>query len=82
MCLRKTGRGSWGTESEFLIASWQGLQTDRPPHRECRYYPSYLVFFTREVVAHGAGEALERYIFAPVANGNGAHMLLRFIGGA
>ncbi|EIW59226.1 uncharacterized protein TRAVEDRAFT_147129 [Trametes versicolor FP-101664 SS1] len=47
-----------------------------------KYYPSYLAFFTREVVAHGTGETLEKYIFAPAANGNGAQMLLRFIGGA
>ncbi|KAI0822325.1 hypothetical protein BC628DRAFT_1327511 [Trametes gibbosa] len=47
-----------------------------------KYYPGYLDFFTSQVAAHGTGEVLERYVFSPRANGNGAYMLLRFIGGA
>lgn len=47
-----------------------------------RYYPSYLDFFTEQISSHGVGEVLERHVFAPAANGNGAYMLLRFVGGA
>ena len=48
----------------------------------CRYYPSYLDFFTRKIAELGAGKVLEEYVFSPAANGNGAYVLLRFIGGA
>ena len=47
-----------------------------------RYYANFLEFFTAIVARVGAGEALEQYVFSPVANKDGAHMLLRFIGGA
>ncbi|KAJ8501978.1 hypothetical protein ONZ51_g311 [Trametes cubensis] len=47
-----------------------------------KYYPQYLDFFTKEIAEHGVGDTLEKYIFAPAANGNGACMLLRFVGGA
>ncbi|TBU62348.1 hypothetical protein BD310DRAFT_919205 [Dichomitus squalens] len=47
-----------------------------------RYYPSYLEFFTKRITELGAGQVLEKYVFAPAANGNEAYMLLRFVGGA
>lgn len=50
--------------------------------RPARYYASLVKFFEGIVDELGAGEALEQYVFAPAANGNGADMLLRFVGGA
>ncbi|KAI0917006.1 hypothetical protein AcW2_007254 [Taiwanofungus camphoratus] len=47
-----------------------------------KYYANLLAFFTSEIRNLGSGEVLEKYVFAPSANGNGAHMLLRFVGGA
>ena len=47
-----------------------------------RYYPSYLDFFTKKISELGAGDVLEKYVFSAAANGNGACMLLRFVGGA
>lgn len=47
-----------------------------------KYYANYVAFFSSEIAALGSGEVLERYIFSPAANENGAHVLLRFIGGA
>lgn len=44
-------------------------------------YPDYLAFFSAEIVKHGVGGALERYVFSPEANGNGSLMLARFVGG-
>ncbi|EKM49645.1 uncharacterized protein PHACADRAFT_265208 [Phanerochaete carnosa HHB-10118-sp] len=47
-----------------------------------KYYASLLTFFTAAVERLGIGETLEQYVFSPAANGNGAHMLLRFVSGA
>ncbi|PCH40152.1 hypothetical protein WOLCODRAFT_136691 [Wolfiporia cocos MD-104 SS10] len=47
-----------------------------------KYYARFLEFFASEIAGLGTSEVLEIYIFAPSANGNGAHMLLRFVGGA
>ncbi|KAI8969608.1 hypothetical protein BD414DRAFT_502853 [Trametes punicea] len=63
-------------EEEVSVENWTTFLGDG------KYYPSYLDFFTREVEQYGGGEALERYVFAPAANGNETYMLLRFVGGA
>ena len=55
------------------------VQTDR---RWRRYYANFLQFFTGTVARLGVGVTLEQYVFSPVANGDGAYMLLRFVGGA
>ncbi|GJE96190.1 questin oxidase family protein [Phanerochaete sordida] len=47
-----------------------------------KYYACLVTFFAGVVEKVGMGEALEQYVFAPAANGNGAQMLLRFVGGA
>ncbi|KAJ7446572.1 hypothetical protein FB451DRAFT_788611 [Mycena latifolia] len=44
-------------------------------------YPDYLAFFSSEIAKYGVSGALERYVFSPEANGNGALMLSRFVGG-
>ncbi|KAI0075061.1 hypothetical protein K474DRAFT_1647047 [Panus rudis PR-1116 ss-1] len=45
-------------------------------------YADYLAFFSDEIANIGVGQVLERYLFSPAANGNGTHMLLRFVSGA
>ncbi|KDQ61069.1 hypothetical protein JAAARDRAFT_45728 [Jaapia argillacea MUCL 33604] len=47
-----------------------------------KYYARYVEFYTAEVSARGAAEALETLVFSPAANRDGALMLLRFVGGA
>jgi hypothetical protein len=47
-----------------------------------RAYLGYLDFFSAEIAARGVSETTEKYIFSPEANGNGALMLSRFVGGA
>ncbi|KAI0801750.1 hypothetical protein BC629DRAFT_1581168 [Irpex lacteus] len=47
-----------------------------------KYYATYVRFFTEVIAELGTGETVEQYIFSPQANGNGSHMLLRFVGGA
>ncbi|KAI0349466.1 hypothetical protein OH77DRAFT_1432025 [Trametes cingulata] len=76
--MNRTGKegAAEALEQEMTIENWTSFLGDG------KYYPSFLNFFTREVAEHGAGEVLEKYIFSPKANGNGAYMLLRFVGGA
>ncbi|KAJ6483638.1 hypothetical protein DFH09DRAFT_949827 [Mycena vulgaris] len=45
-------------------------------------YASYLVFFADEIAMIGVPETLRRYVMVPEANGNGAAMFARFLGGA
>ena len=47
-----------------------------------RYYSSYVVFFTSEVVANGGRKTLANYIFSDAANDNGRNMVLRMMGGS
>ena len=47
-----------------------------------RYYAKYVEFFASVISKLGTGETLEQYVFSPATNGNGSHMVLRFIGGA
>ncbi|KAI0372204.1 hypothetical protein BV20DRAFT_1050960 [Pilatotrama ljubarskyi] len=76
--LNRTGKegAAEALEQEVIVENWTTFLGDG------KYYPSYLKFFTREVAEHGTGRVLESYIFSPRANGNGAYMLLRFVGGA
>ncbi|KAJ7155099.1 hypothetical protein C8R46DRAFT_960243 [Mycena filopes] len=43
-------------------------------------YPHYLAFFVAEINKDGVAGVLERYVFSPTANENGALMLTRFVG--
>ncbi|KIJ41070.1 hypothetical protein M422DRAFT_780500 [Sphaerobolus stellatus SS14] len=45
-------------------------------------YAAYVHFFTKKVGTLGVEKTLENYVFSPMANGNGAYMLLRVVGGA
>lgn len=49
--------------------------------RSAHMYPDYLEFFSSAIAKHGVSRALERYVFSPEANCNGALMLGRFVGG-
>ncbi|KAJ3523135.1 hypothetical protein NM688_g8777 [Phlebia brevispora] len=49
---------------------------------EEKYYARFVEFFAGIITKLGASETIEQYVFSPAANGNGSHMLLRFIGGA
>ncbi|KAJ6471492.1 hypothetical protein C8R45DRAFT_836539 [Mycena sanguinolenta] len=58
-------------------ASWTSHLGDANAHM----YPDYLQFFSSAIAKHGVPRVLERYVFSPEANGNGALMLARFVGG-
>ncbi|KAH7891027.1 hypothetical protein F5I97DRAFT_1934109 [Phlebopus sp. FC_14] len=47
-----------------------------------RYYGNFLSFFTQQIIEHGVGETLERYIFDAAVNVKGFEMLARFLSGA
>ncbi|KAJ7171301.1 hypothetical protein C8R46DRAFT_948374, partial [Mycena filopes] len=49
---------------------------------EHRAYGSYLAFFTEEISKNGVPETMKKYAMEPAANGNGALMLARLVGGA
>ncbi|KAJ7751458.1 hypothetical protein B0H16DRAFT_1548547 [Mycena metata] len=49
---------------------------------EEKAYGSYLVFFADEIAKNGVGQTLKKWLMAPEANGNGAYMLGRLLGGA
>jgi hypothetical protein len=48
----------------------------------CRYYASYVAFFSAEVATNGAANSLETYVFAQDANEENIFMLSRFLAGA
>ncbi|RPD62419.1 hypothetical protein L226DRAFT_611012 [Lentinus tigrinus ALCF2SS1-7] len=72
---RKEGKKESVNEN-ITVQNWTKFFGDE------RYYASYVNFFTQEISTRGVGEVLEQFVFAPGANGNGAYMLLRFVGGA
>ncbi|KAF7327151.1 hypothetical protein MKEN_00291900 [Mycena kentingensis (nom. inval.)] len=45
-------------------------------------YGRYLEFFAAQIAKYGAGKVIEEYVFSPKANGNGAKMFARLLGGA
>ncbi|KAJ7088222.1 hypothetical protein C8R43DRAFT_298022 [Mycena crocata] len=49
---------------------------------EHKAYGSYLAFFSDQISKNGVQETVRRYVMAPEANGNGAAMLARLLGGA
>ncbi|KAJ7053565.1 hypothetical protein C8F01DRAFT_1260545 [Mycena amicta] len=49
---------------------------------EHKAYGSYLAFFESKVAQHGAEKTIAEYVMSPKANGNGARMFGRFLGGA
>ncbi|KAJ7739259.1 hypothetical protein DFH07DRAFT_752245 [Mycena maculata] len=49
---------------------------------ERQAYGSYLSFFSDQLSKNGTEETMRKYVMAPEANGNGAAMLARFLGGA
>ncbi|KAJ7776301.1 hypothetical protein B0H16DRAFT_1506234 [Mycena metata] len=49
---------------------------------EHRAYGSYLAFFTEQITTNGVAEVVKKFVVAPEANGNGALMLARLVGGA
>ncbi|KAJ7134310.1 hypothetical protein C8R44DRAFT_662681 [Mycena epipterygia] len=70
--LRKPG----SSENPILtVANW----TTRLGKSEA--YPDYLTFFTSQISDIGVSAVLQHYVFSPSANGNGALMLIRFVGG-
>ncbi|KAJ7219912.1 hypothetical protein GGX14DRAFT_389329 [Mycena pura] len=44
-------------------------------------YPDYLAFFSSEISVLGVPGTVQRYVFAPSANGHGALMLVRVVSG-
>ncbi|KAJ6561795.1 hypothetical protein B0H19DRAFT_1375119 [Mycena capillaripes] len=72
--LRKPGSTDDSAE-ELTVANW----TLRLGKSEA--YPDYLAFFASQIAATGITAVLQRYVFSPSANGNGALMLVRFVGG-
>ncbi|KAJ6582701.1 hypothetical protein DFH09DRAFT_912196 [Mycena vulgaris] len=61
---------------DITETNWTTRLGERPA------YASYLVFFTEQIAKSGVSETLRRYVMAPEANGNGAAMFARFLGGA
>lgn len=47
-----------------------------------RAYHSYLRLFSHEILHHGPGYTLDKYVFSSEANIQGLSMLSRFLGGA
>lgn len=47
----------------------------------CRYYSGYLQFFQDQVLQHGMGSVLDKYVFSPDANEEKSAMFARLFSG-
>ncbi|KAJ7191212.1 hypothetical protein GGX14DRAFT_481763 [Mycena pura] len=70
-------RGADAKADGITQANWTSHMGETNAHM----YADYLAFFSSEIAKHGVPRVLERYVFSPEANGNGAIMLARFFGG-